>query len=122
MFYFVIALFFLIIFFNIQFCLKEISFYTIDLLQYKKKPALFRPKFKINCLNLTKNQKRCPAYTENRNKFSQVDKKNQKAVLWLLGVVFITTAQLHSLKPELRFCVGSNPAREVSRICDGEDI
>ena len=29
------------------------------------------------------------------------------------GVVVITTAQLHSTKPELTFCAGSNPARGV---------
>ena len=39
-----------------------------------------------------------------------------------IGVVFITTAQLHSTKPELRFCAGSNPARGVSDIRDGEDL
>ena len=33
----------------------------------------------------------------------------------------ITTAQLHSTKPELSFCAGSNPARSVSEIRDGED-
>ena len=41
---------------------------------------------------------------------------------WCLGVVVITTAQLHSTKPELRFCAGSNPARGVSEIRDGEDL
>ena len=34
----------------------------------------------------------------------------------------ITTAQLQSLKPELRFCAGSNPARGMSEIRNGEDI
>ena len=34
----------------------------------------------------------------------------------------ITTAQLHSTKPKLRFCTGSNPARDVSEIRDGEDL
>ena len=34
----------------------------------------------------------------------------------------ITTAQLHSTKPELRFCAGSNPARVVSEFPDGEDL
>ena len=34
----------------------------------------------------------------------------------------IATKQLHSTKPELRFYAGSNPARGVSQICDGEDI
>ena len=37
------------------------------------------------------------------------------------GVVVIATAQLHSTKPELRFCAGSNPACDVSEIRDGED-
>ena len=37
-------------------------------------------------------------------------------------VVVITTAQLHSTKSELRFCAGSNPARGVSEISDGEDL
>ena len=35
---------------------------------------------------------------------------------------FITTAQLHSTKPELRFSAGSNPARGVSEIRVGEDL
>ena len=42
--------------------------------------------------------------------------------LWHRGLVVITTAQLHSTKPELRFCAGSNPARGVSEIRDGEDL
>ena len=29
------------------------------------------------------------------------------------GVVVIATAQLHSTKPELRFCAGSNPALTI---------
>ena len=35
-----------------------------------------------------------------------------------VGVVVIITAQLHSTKPELRFCTGSNPACCVSEIHD----
>ena len=38
------------------------------------------------------------------------------------GVVVITTAQLNSTKSEFRFCAGSNPARGVSEIRDGEDL
>ena len=34
----------------------------------------------------------------------------------------ITIAQLHSTKPKLWFCVGSNPARCMSDIRDGEDL
>ena len=36
--------------------------------------------------------------------------------------VVITTAQLHSTKPELRFCAGSNPACGMLKILDGEDL
>ena len=42
--------------------------------------------------------------------------------MWHSGVVFITTAQLNSSKPDLRFCAGSNPARGVSEIRDGDDL
>ena len=42
--------------------------------------------------------------------------------LWHCGIAVITAAQLHSTKPELRFCVGSNPACGVSEIRDGEDL
>ena len=38
------------------------------------------------------------------------------------GVVVITPTQLHSTKPELRFCAGSIPALCVSEIHDGEDL
>ena len=41
---------------------------------------------------------------------------------WHRGAVVITTAQLHSTKPELTFCAGSNPARGVSKIRDGDDL
>ena len=40
----------------------------------------------------------------------------------VLGVVIFTVAQLHSTKPKLRFCAGSNPAHGMSKICDGEDL
>ena len=43
-------------------------------------------------------------------------------IAWRRGVVIITTAQLHSTKPELRFCAGSNPVHGVSEIRDGEDL
>ena len=42
--------------------------------------------------------------------------------MWRRGVVVITTAYFHSTKPELRFCAGSNPARGMSEIHDGEDL
>ena len=38
------------------------------------------------------------------------------------GVVVITTAQLHSRKPGLRFCAGLNTARDMSKIRNGEDL
>ena len=42
--------------------------------------------------------------------------------IWRRGVVVITTVQLHSKKPKLRFCAGSNPACGVSEIRDGKDL
>ena len=39
---------------------------------------------------------------------------------WHRGVVAITTVQVHSRKLELRFCAGSDPARDVSENYDGE--
>ena len=44
------------------------------------------------------------------------------ALLWHRGVVVITTADLHSTKPELTFCTDSNPAGLVLEICDGGDL
>ena len=46
---------------------------------------------------------------------------HKKREVELLGKV-ITTAKLHSTKPELRFCAGSSLARGVSEIRDGEDL
>ena len=43
-------------------------------------------------------------------------------VTWHYGVVVVTTAQLHSWKPELRFSARWSPARGVSEICDGKDL
>ena len=61
--------------------------------------------------------------------FTEIEKKKEnklelekKRKEIRIGVVFITTAQLHSTKPELRFCAGSNPARGVSDIRDGENL
>ena len=45
-----------------------------------------------------------------------------KNMLWRHGLVAITTAQLHSTNPELRFCTGSSPARGVSEIRNGDDL
>ena len=38
------------------------------------------------------------------------------------GVAVLTTAEFHSTKPELSSCAGTNPARGVSEIRDGEDL
>ena len=39
-----------------------------------------------------------------------------------LVLLVVTTAQLHSTKPELRFCTCSSPALSVLEIHDGEDL
>ena len=49
-----------------------------------------------------------------------IEKKG--GILFKIGVMVITTAQLHSSKPKLRFCAGSNPDRNMSKICDDEDL
>ena len=41
---------------------------------------------------------------------------------WRCFVVVITTVQLHSVKPEFRFCAGSNPVNGMLEICNGEDL
>ena len=38
------------------------------------------------------------------------------------GAMVISIAQFHSNKPELRFCAGSSPARDMLEISDGEDL
>ena len=43
-------------------------------------------------------------------------------VVVIVVVVVITIAQRHPTKLELRFCAGSNPARGVLEIRDGEDL
>ena len=45
-------------------------------------------------------------------------------LIWKLKeyIVVITTAQLHSTMPELRFYAGSNPAHDVLEIRNGEDL
>ena len=60
---------------------------------------------------------------------SDVFSKNQHlspdsraCLLWHHGMVVNTTAQLNLAKPELRFCAGSNPARSMSKICNGENL
>ena len=54
---------------------------------------------------------------EPRHNFTQLHLMNQGTTSFKF-----TTAQLHSTKPELRFCAGSNPACSVSEIRDGEDL
>ena len=47
---------------------------------------------------------------------------NIRITLWRRGVVVTTYAQLHSVKLDLRFCAGLNPAPGVSEIRDREDL
>ena len=54
--------------------------------------------------------------------FSVLKPKGDLTVTKRCGVVVITTALLHSTKPELRFYAGSNPARGGLEIRDGEDL
>ena len=56
--------------------------------------------------------------TKNESKL----KEKYENSLMRRGVVVIITAQFHSTKPELKFCVGSNPVRGVLETRDGEDL
>ena len=40
----------------------------------------------------------------------------------LVSESLLANAQLHSTKPEFRFCASSNPACVVWEVCDGEDL
>ena len=60
-------------------------------------------------------------YTATKN-FLKVVSQLKQQILPLFCDEGVTTAQLHSTRPELRFCAGSNPACGVSEIHDGEDL
>ena len=47
---------------------------------------------------------------------------NDNVTKWRRGVVVTTSAQVHSNKPELRFCAGSSPAHGEWEIRDGEHL
>ena len=56
--------------------------------------------------------------------YKNIDSHVQNYYISILSKIIrfqVVEIQLHSTKPELRFCAGSNPAR-VSEICDGEDL
>ena len=61
-------------------------------------------------------------YTWNFSMVVTKHKMIESRILWLYPVntTGYSTAQLHSTKPELRFCAGSNSARVVSEIRDGK--
>ena len=42
--------------------------------------------------------------------------------IWRRSAVVITTAQIHSAKPKLKFCAGLNPASGMSESCDDDDL
>ena len=67
-----------------------------------------------------------PTCNTNHGRFQGTDDLSRfeeiRRIQWRRGVVVVTTAQLHSAKPGLRFCAGSGPARGVSEIRDGEDL
>ena len=47
---------------------------------------------------------------------------NEKVAQWRRGVVVISTPQFHLTNSELKPCAGSNPARGVSELRNGEDL
>ena len=55
-------------------------------------------------------------------KHSNIYKWNSLCMLSRHCVVVSTFSQIHSTKPELRFCVNLNPAFHVSETCNGENL
>ena len=47
---------------------------------------------------------------------------NDNVTKWRRGVAVTTSAQVHSNKPELRFCAGLSPAHGEWEIRDGEHL
>ena len=74
----------------------------------------------INCTLLVLLLLVCIYGTPKMHKFSSTDLFPE--LYWSRGVVVIITAQLHSTKPQLRFCAGPNPACGIPEIHDGEDL
>ena len=46
---------------------------------------------------------------------------NVLAIMAPCSILVITTTQLHSSKPSLRFCTGLNPALSVQEVCNDEN-
>ena len=67
-----------------------------------------------------------PGHITNRGRYTFISRRPIATKLNSMethrGVVFITTAQLQSTKPKLRFCAGSYSFRSVSEIRDGKDL
>ena len=81
------------------------------------------PKFKIGDIVRISKYENIFAkdYVQNWSEQVFVIRKVKNTVPWTC-VVVVTTAQLHSTKPELRFCAGLNPAHCVLEIRDGKDL
>ena len=43
-------------------------------------------------------------------------------LLWHRGIVVITNPKLNLTKLELRVCAGSNPAHDMSQVCNGKNL
>ena len=68
-------------------------------------------------------RKNTPIFCNDWNFFSNVKYSLKKLSLnSCRGVVVIAAAQLHSIKPDLRFCTGSDPAGGVLENRDDEDL
>ena len=72
--------------------------------QSHKKRIFFPVNININIVR--ENTKLQSQGTKNLGRLGLKEEKILQVILWHRGVVVITTAQLHSTKPELRFCSG----------------
>ena len=60
----------------------------------------------------------CLTIIQNYTTAKVILEETLRLAMWRRG---ITTAYLHSTKPKLRFCAGSNPTSGVSEVCDDEN-
>ena len=110
----------------IEVTIKEVTFILVNLynanIEVEKLKTLWELDLFLEDFLLDDSKNIAIAEDLNLSFKSKLEASGGSPTLWHHGVVVITTAQLHSTKPELRLCTGSNPACGMSEICDGEDL
>ena len=61
-------------------------------------------------------------YKPNKNVTNYKNSQKTSQQLYVAPCSSFTTTKLHSTKPELRFCAGSNPACRMLEVCNGGNL